>query len=232
MGLSSWRLDKEKMYVYFGRMTKIRNKDKLLANGLRVIHQQGLAGASVRDIAAAASVPLGSFTNYFPSKTAFGLEIIDMYREVSEGMLDATLRNEALSPLQRLRDYIDAARDLLDEDKMQNGCLCGNIGAEINSHSEEVRQKILEGFGVDRNAVAACLKAAVARNELSDRIDIDDVSGFIVSSMQGAFLLAKVERSPEPVNRLKRVLFSMTLAQSGKAAQGSTAANSKARGRA
>ena len=200
------------MYVYLVCMEKVRNKDKLLAKGLRVIHEQGLAGASVRDIAAAAGVPLGSFTNYFPSKTAFGLEIISMYREVSEAMLDATLRNEALAPLQRLKDYIDAARDLLDEDGMQNGCLCGNIGAEINSHTDEVRHRIIDVFGVDRNAVAACLKAAVAQGELSDRIDIDDVAGFVVSSLQGAFLVAKVERSPEPVNRFKRILFSMTLA--------------------
>jgi TetR/AcrR family transcriptional repressor of nem operon len=43
-------------------------------------------------------------------------------------------------------------------------------------------------------------------------MDINDVAGFIVSSLQGAFLVAKVQRSPEPVNRFKRVLFSMILA--------------------
>jgi len=42
-------------------------------------------------IAAAAGVPLGSFTNYFASKTAFGLEIIAMYREASRAIIDATL---------------------------------------------------------------------------------------------------------------------------------------------
>jgi TetR/AcrR family transcriptional repressor of nem operon len=193
-------------------MKKIRNKDRLLTNGLRVIHAQGLAGASVRDIATAAGVPLGSFTNYFTSKTAFGLEIIAMYREASRAMIEATLRNEALSPLQRLGDYIDATRDFLAEDGMRNGCLCGNIGAEANAHGEEVRLKILEVFGADAGEVAACLTAAVAQNELSDSFDIGDVAAFIVSSLQGAFLVAKVERSPEPVNRFKRILFSMTLA--------------------
>jgi TetR/AcrR family transcriptional repressor of nem operon len=192
-------------------MQKIRNKDKLLANGLRVIHEQGLAGASVRDIAAAAGVPLGSFTNYFGSKEAFGLEIIDMYRESSRSMIDATLRNEALSPLQRLMDYVDATRDFLNEDGMRNGCLCGNIGAEANAHSQEIRLKILEVFSADRREVAACLKAAAEQNELPDSIDIDDVAGFFVSSLQGAFLVSKVERSPEPVNRFKRIFFSMTL---------------------
>jgi TetR/AcrR family transcriptional repressor of nem operon len=184
----------------------------LLTNGLRVIHEHGLAGASVRDIAAAAGVPLGSFTNYFASKTAFGLEILDMYRKVSGAMIDATLRNEALSPLQRLWDYVDAVRDFLAADDMRNGCLCGTIGAEANAHGEEVRRKIAEAFSADAREFAACLRAAVVQNELSDSMDIDDVAGFIVSSLQGAFLVAKVERSPEAVNRFKRILFSMTLA--------------------
>ena len=193
-------------------MKKLTNKDRLLANGLRVIHEQGLAGASVRDIAGAAGVPLGSFTNYFASKTAFGLEIIDMYRKASHAMIDATLGNKSLSPLQRLGNYIDAVRDFLAEDGMRNGCLCGNIGAEANAHGEEVRLKIVEVFGADTREIAACLRAAVAQKELSDSLAIDDVAGFIVSSLQGAFLVAKVERSPEPVNRFKRILFSSTLA--------------------
>ena len=48
-------------------MQKQTNRDKLLANGLRVVHQQGLAGASVRDIVEAAGVPQGSFSNHFAS---------------------------------------------------------------------------------------------------------------------------------------------------------------------
>ena len=60
-------------------MPKSTNRDKLLTQGLRVVHQQGLAGASVRDIVQAAGVPQGSFTNHFPSKEAFGVEILDLY---------------------------------------------------------------------------------------------------------------------------------------------------------
>ena len=60
-------------------MQKQTNRDKLLANGLRVVHQRGLAGASVRDIVEAAGVPQGSFSNHFASKEAFGVEILDLY---------------------------------------------------------------------------------------------------------------------------------------------------------
>jgi TetR/AcrR family transcriptional repressor of nem operon len=37
------------------------------------------------------------------------------------------------------------------------------------------------------------------------------VAGFIVSSMQGANLLSKAERTAEPIERFKRVLFSRVL---------------------
>jgi len=49
------------------------------------VHQQGLAGASVRDIVEAAGVPQGSFSNHFASKEAFGIEILDLFRFHQKG---------------------------------------------------------------------------------------------------------------------------------------------------
>jgi TetR/AcrR family transcriptional repressor of nem operon len=39
----------------------------------------------------------------------------------------------------------------------------------------------------------------------------EQLATFIVSSMQGAFLLAKAQRDPAPVVNLKEVLFSSVL---------------------
>ena len=60
-------------------MTKLSNRDRILTEGLKVVHAHGYAGASVRDIVSAAGVPQGSFTNHFISKEAFCLEILDLY---------------------------------------------------------------------------------------------------------------------------------------------------------
>jgi len=51
------------------------------------------------------------------------------------------------------------------------------------------------------------LRAGVRAGEITKPIDCDDVAGFIVSSLQGAILLSKAQRSPEPVERFKRILF-------------------------
>ncbi len=56
-------------------MPRPSNKEKLLADGLRLVHERGFGASSVRDITQAAGVSQGSFTNHFASKEAFGLEI-------------------------------------------------------------------------------------------------------------------------------------------------------------
>ncbi len=184
---------------------------------MRVVHQHGFGGASVRDIVQAAGVPQGSFTNHFASKEAFGLEVIELYLVVSRENIRATLRNDALPPLQRLRAYIDASKNRLNKDQMRNGCLLGNFTAEASDWSEKIRLRLVEVFAEVQAAIAYCLRAAVKAGEVAPSLDCDEVAGFIVSSMQGANLVAKAQRSPVPVERFKEILFSLVLRRTGTA---------------
>src|SRR5271154_4363247 len=102
-------------------MPKPSHREKLLHVGMQVVHERGFGGASVRDIVQAAGVPQGSFTNHFPSKEAFGLEIIDLYFANSRRVIAETLLNDSLPPLQRLGAYIESSKDRLNKDSMRNG---------------------------------------------------------------------------------------------------------------
>ena len=70
---------------------------------------------------------------------------------------------------------------------------------------------MVEIFAELQDNLATCLRAAVDAGELPDDFDSAEVAGFIVSSLQGACLLAKAERSPAPFTRFKQVLFSQVL---------------------
>ena len=192
-------------------MPKPSTRDKILTEGLRVVHQRGFGGASVRDIVQAAGVPQGSFTNHFTSKEAFGLEVIDLYFANSCQVIGETLRNDALPPLQRLGAYIDTVKNRMQRDSMRNGCLLGNFTAEANDHSEAIRQRLVEIFAEVQQSVAYCLRAAIAAGELQPNVDCDDVAAFVVASLQGAHLLSKAQRSPAPIERFKRILFTLVL---------------------
>jgi TetR/AcrR family transcriptional repressor of nem operon len=183
------------------------NKEKLLADGLRLVHERGFGASSVRDITQAAGVPQGSFTNHFASKEAFGLEILERYREMTSAAVKATLRNDRLSPLRRLRAWIDGQLEYLRKDDMRRGCLYGNLSAEASEASEAIRFRVASVFAENQASVAYCLAAAIDAGELASKTDVQELAGFIVSSLQGAILVAKSQRSPVPVERFARVLF-------------------------
>ena len=189
-------------------MPKTSNRERILTEGLRVVHERGFANASVRDIVQAAGVPQGSFTNHFTSKEAFGLEIIEIYYENSRRNIAETLRNDALDPLERLAAYIDLLKERLNGDSMRNGCLFGNFTAEACESSDPIRRRLVEGYAETREGFAYCLRAAVAAGEIAPTTDCDEIAGFIVSSLQGAILISKAHQSPEPIERFKRVLTS------------------------
>jgi TetR/AcrR family transcriptional repressor of nem operon len=193
-------------------MTKTSNRERILTEGLRVVHERGFANASVRDIVQAAGVPQGSFTNHFASKEAFGLEILDIYDANSRQRIAETLRNDERRPLERLTAYIDLTKDRLNRNSMRSGCLFGNLTAESSDNSEPIRRRIVEIFADTRAAFAYCLRAAVAAGEVPATLDCEEVAGFIVSSLQGAILLSKAHRSPEPIERFKRILLTTILA--------------------
>src|ERR1700678_850398 len=102
------------MDVHIRSMPKLSNREKILTEGLRVVHERGFAGASVRDIVQAAGVPQGSFINHFASKEAFGLEILELYLANGGQVMSGTLRNDGLPPLERLAAYIDAGKSRLN----------------------------------------------------------------------------------------------------------------------
>jgi TetR/AcrR family transcriptional repressor of nem operon len=192
-------------------VAKPSHREKILTEGLRVVHEHGFAGASVRDIVEAAGVPQGSFTNHFVSKEAFCLEILDLYFKDVRATIERTLRNDSLPPLKRLRAYIDAQIKYLNRIGWRNGCLIGNFSAEASDHSEVVRKRLVEIYEEMRQAVAYCLKAAVKAGELPRKTDSDELAGFLIASLQGAILQSKTERSAVPTERYKRLIFSTLL---------------------
>jgi TetR/AcrR family transcriptional repressor of nem operon len=192
-------------------MPKPSHREKILTEGLRVVHERGFAGASVRDIVKAAGVPQGSFTNHFVSKEAFGLEVLELYHERGREAAWQTLLNEALPPLRRIEAWIDHSRQKLTGEGLRSGCLFGNFTAEASEHSETIRNRLVEIFADLTRVIADCLRAAVRSGDLPPSLDCDEVAGFILSSLQGAILMGKAQRSTVPLDRFKHILFHAVL---------------------
>jgi TetR/AcrR family transcriptional regulator, transcriptional repressor for nem operon len=121
------------------------------------------------------------------------------------------LRNDSLRPLHRLRQWFDIQYDFLKQADFRNGCLIGNFSAEVGAHSDTIHAKLAEMQLEIHESAVYCLKAAVKSGELPGAVDCKELAHFLYSSLQGAILQAKVERSPLPLKRFIKIAFSTIL---------------------
>jgi len=192
-------------------MAKHSHRDKILSSGLRVVHERGFAGASVRDIVRAAGVPQGSFSNHFVSKEAFGVEILNIYFKQTQEIIQRTLRNEKLKPLKRIRAYVEEVDATLIKKDELNGCLMGNLSLESGGETPLIQRRLAEMFAEVQKEFATCIKAAVKAKELPASTNAMDLATFIHASLEGALLQSRAEQSRAAVDRYKRVLYSTIL---------------------
>lgn len=182
-------------------------RENLLDAGLQTIWDAGYAAAGVRDIVAAAGAKPGSFTNHFPSKEAFVGEVIDRYFAYVSGLVEQALVDDGTPPVERLRRYLDLITSKLETAGWSRGCMVGNLSLETVVHSEPLRLQLVSIFERWRSPFADCIAEGQAAGQITDRFSAIDLADFLLSSWQGAMLRMKVERSPEPLERFKNIVF-------------------------
>ena len=192
-------------------MSRPSLREKILASGVRTLHEQGFVNSGIREITAAAGVPQGSFTNHFRSKEAFGLAALDRYVEGVQATIADTLGNATLSPVERLNAYFDTVTARLAHADWHHGCLLGNMGLETAEHSNPLRARLVATLGGITGAFERTIRAAQAAGEMRDDFPAEEVASVLMSSWQGAMLWMKVHHSGEPIERFKRVTLAAFL---------------------
>ncbi len=192
-------------------MPKPSHKEKILQVGMRVLHERGFAGSSVRDVIQAAGVPQGSFTNHFSSKEAFGIEVLNAYYLQCSALIEETLLKDELAPLLRLRRWVDGMLDVMNKDGEWNGCMLGNFGTEHSEGTDRLQERVREIFLDLQSKISYCLKAAIKDGELSKGIDVAGMATFVQSSLEGAVLTARAVRSRKPMEAVRKILFDVVL---------------------
>src|SRR5258705_7163314 len=114
-------LDTVKTTDHINSMPRPSMRDQLISSGLETLHRQGFHASAVQDITDAAGLPKGSFYNYFESKEALALEVIDRFGK-ERAALAGVLSDESISPVERLRRYFAAQATELAEQHYERGC--------------------------------------------------------------------------------------------------------------
>ena len=188
-------------------MSRASLREDLLDAGLKVMFRSGYQGASVRDICAAAQAPQGSFTNHFRSKEAFAEEVLDRYFAHVQRAVSEALTDRSLTPLQRLKRYLEIITRRLERDGWNRGCLIGDLSLEVSSQSKRLRRRLQQIFGEWRMPFAQCIAEAQAAGEIDSTFEPIDLAEFLLASWEGAILRMKVDGERSALDRFKDIVF-------------------------
>jgi TetR/AcrR family transcriptional regulator, transcriptional repressor for nem operon len=192
-------------------MRRIHNKEDIIKIGLEIMVSKGFNATGVEAILKQAKIPKGSFYNFFSSKEAFCLEIIDVYLEGVSAVFQPIFTNNAIPPLMRIQKSFEARIALFKSYNCTKGCLLGNLGLEMSDDYESVRQRLMQGIFEWEKQIAALLRQAQEDNTLPTSLDITVLAENLIASFQGALLCAKIKKSIEPVNNFIDLYFKLFL---------------------
>jgi TetR/AcrR family transcriptional repressor of nem operon len=179
---------------------ELGTKEKILHEARQLIHTNGFRATSVDTIAKASGVKKANVFYYFPTKEALGLELLDQLSKVFlEEYLVPAFADTDRHPTELIRDVLRAGSARLEEEGCQGGCPLGNLALEMADVDEVFRNRLNRFFEAWEDLLEGVLRRGLDRGLYRDTLDPRATAAFIVSSIEGAMLLAKTKRNAEPL---------------------------------
>lgn len=174
-----------------GRSTR----DVIIDTATGLIHVSGYKATSLDDVLRESGVGKGNFYYYFKSKEDLGYAILD---RIIGGFLEETLEPCFADPagrrLAQIRCFLGR---VLESQRARNcigGCPLGNLASELSDVHEGFRTRLAGVFAAWRERMRIALQEAQTRGEVNQQCRPEAVARFLVASLEGAILLAKVKK--------------------------------------
>jgi TetR/AcrR family transcriptional repressor of nem operon len=168
-------------------------RSQIIDAAARLMGQRGFAPTSVDDVIKEAKLSGKShFYHYFRSKEELGYAVLarQFERFTERGL--AVLREPMIDPLERLALFIDTLVALQIARGLQGGSPFGSLAAELADTHDGFRERIALVF--ERWAAQIRSLLWEARPLLHDDVDTARLARFIIATLEGALLMARVNR--------------------------------------
>jgi AcrR family transcriptional regulator len=170
-------------------------RERILERSAELFRRQGFTGTGVKQIVAEASAPFGSLYHFFPGgKEQLGEEVIRHSGALYGQLIDAFF-TPGCDAESATRAFFAGAAQTLRETGYADACPIATVALEVSSTSEPMRKACAEVFDGWIDAAAQRLEICGLEPARSRELAIS-----MLSSLEGAFVLARALRSTEPVD--------------------------------
>lgn len=179
------------MYIF---ALVMETREKILNAMFVDMHKNGFQGLRADKVIKDLDVTKGAMYHYFPSKDAIGLAVIDEFIEPNYLKFYLDLDIFDGQPIDMLQFHLKDLMRRATEENIALGCPLNNLVQEMSPLSEEFRLKLKKIVDGMTDSVANALKRGQEKGYVKSDINAEAVAGFYVSSIEGAYGMAKVQK--------------------------------------
>ena len=173
------------------------SKTKLLDAALHVIRAKGYSATRIEDICAAAGLTKGSFFHHFKSKEDLALAAAGYWIEGTGALFAAAPYHAPADPLHRLLAYVDFRKALLMGELPDFTCLVGTMVQEVYDTHPALREACNRSIAGHAATLVPDIEEAMRRRGIHPEWTAESLALYTQAAIQGAFILAKAQHSPE-----------------------------------
>ncbi len=180
-------------------------REQLLNQGVSIFIKQGYHGTGIKEILDRVKVPKGSFYNYFESKEHFGAEVIRQYAKQITANMDTWLNQPEQNAIDALKHFFD--QEIVRHSQAREGCLIGNLGAELGDSSELIRQAMSESLQLMQQRFFRVIQQAQKQGTAREDITAENLASILLNAYEGALVRMQIEKSVEPLRQLSQLML-------------------------
>jgi AcrR family transcriptional regulator len=173
-----------------------RTRERLVEAARNLFWEQGYTATGIAQVLAAAGARSGSLYHFFPTKEDLLLAVLGWYRANLGPQVVEPVFERVRDPIERIFGILDGYRRGLLATKFQRGCPVGNLALELGNSHPAARALLAENFDAWRRVIEQCLDEAAGR--LPRSLDRKRLALFVLTTMEGAVMLARTYRKIEP----------------------------------
>lgn len=171
-------------------------RHRIIETSMHLFSVTGFFNTSINDIQEATELTKGGLYAHFKSKEEIWWAVYEEAIDIWKGIVFREIK-DTLDPLARLEKTIENdMRHYIGGDTFKGGCFFLNMLVELSGQSQAMSDRILDGFLKFAELLRGWLQEAGERGMLKPDLDLDQVSNFIMISLNGAAAFYAATKDP------------------------------------
>ncbi|WP_328701367.1 TetR/AcrR family transcriptional regulator [Amycolatopsis pittospori] len=187
-------------------MSETTTRERMISTAMTLFRREGYQATSWRRLVEKAGTPWGSAYHHFPGgKEQLAVAAIELGTTVvAKTVRRAFERNETVEDA--VSWWYRKAGEALAADDYRGGCPLATITLEMAHASPAITKACQDAFAAWHALLVELLTAHDVNNtdNTADTDAVDDLAMAIMNNLEGALLVSRVRRSPDPLDRAAR----------------------------